>query len=106
MELYYENIKDKNFVEKLDGKVVMDFITVNTGSVKDWTIFMNWASHFHKLKSPFVITEDIRTRSNKLDDIYRTLWVEEKAPPMLNGAKERIEIVFDISKNNIGELKK
>ncbi len=96
--LDYKNIKDKNLQDNLDGKVVMAFITINTGSVKDWKIFLSWSADFYKKKVPFVITEHTKERSDNTIDTYRSLWVEEIAPPVINRANIRIKTIFDINK--------
>jgi hypothetical protein len=98
MELCYENIKDENFVHKLNGKIVMDFLSVNSGAIKDWKIFSNWLTDFKSKKVPFVVTETLKTYASGREQFWKTIWVEELAPAMLNGAKEREEIIFDINK--------
>ncbi len=96
MNLDYANIKEQNLADDMDRKNVHDFVTVNSRSVKDHGIFMSWRDDFKSRKIPYVVTHDVKPRSDGSEEVWMTIWSEEIAPPMRQDQRlKKPKIIFD-----------
>lgn len=77
-----EKIIRTNLDEKLDGKIVFRFVTIETRLQKDVNILNSWIKDFEKFKVPFIITEFNVRKNNK-----KTLWKEDFSVP-ISGVKK------------------
>jgi hypothetical protein len=100
MILNYRNIKEDSYIKRLDGKFIMDFITVNSDFPSEWIVFCSWYDDFKKRDIPFFITYDPKTTKKKGVEkllLFKTLWIEELAHPMVHHSKSKDRITFDMS---------
>ena len=58
-------------MDDLEGKDLLDFVTVDRGSTKEKDILFSWCKHFSMKGTPYIVREETQERL--------ILWIERKA---------------------------
>jgi len=100
MKLYKDNITESNEIEKLDGKIIIDFVNVRASQASDMKILNNWKNDFLQRNIPFILTGDHRQLNIKgiiKAVLHYTLWIKETVPPIMIPSKkaERQPIIYN-----------